>query len=99
MNQPKLANELIIAREKRGLSRKQAAGFLHPLGYTGTSALEEYERGRAYPPLETALALEIIYRQPIAFLWPQLYSRLREQIRTKENALRSGADEETQPNA
>lgn len=98
MNQPQ-PNELIIAREKRGLSRKQAAGFLHPLGYTGTSALEEYERGRAHPPLETALALEIIYRQPIAFLWPKLYSRLREQIRTREAEQCSGADEEAQPNA
>lgn len=84
MNHLKPTNALIIARHKRGLSRKQAAGFLRPLGYTGTSALEEYEWGRSHPPLKTALALEILYRQPVAYLWPELYTSLREQIRGLE---------------
>ena len=98
MTKPKEINDLIIARHERGLSRKQVSNFLRGLGYTGTSAIEEYERGRAHPPLLTALALEIIYRKPAAFLWPQQYQRLRSQIRALEAELPDGNTESMEVN-
>ena len=46
--------------------------------------LSLYENGRSYPPLETALKLEIIYRTPMAFLYYPVYASLRAMIRQTE---------------
>lgn len=81
MRKERVKNELTNVRHEHGLSRKEVSDLL---GYKGTSALAAYERGISQPPLKTLLALEIILRQPIAFLWPTLYRELREQIRAKE---------------
>jgi hypothetical protein len=44
------------------------------------------------PPLSTALRLEIIYRVPVAFLFPHMYDDLRIRIRDKEGRL-AGVDQ------
>lgn len=49
--------------------------------------LSRYELGRSFPPLPTALKLEIIYRVPVAFLFPSLYEALRNPIRNEETEL------------
>jgi transcriptional regulator with XRE-family HTH domain len=46
--------------------------------------ISRYERGKSLPPLSTALRLEIIYRVPVAFLFPDLYDQLRHLIRGEE---------------
>jgi transcriptional regulator with XRE-family HTH domain len=46
--------------------------------------LSRYERGHILPSLTTALGLEIVYRVPVAFLFPDLYEELRDQIRSRE---------------
>ena len=46
--------------------------------------LSRYENGRSFPPLLTALRLEIVYRVPVAFLYPDLYMAMREEIRNQE---------------
>lgn len=81
-------NQLTIARRQRGLGRKCAARLI---GHRSIWMLARYEAGRALPPLRTALKLEILFRRPVAFLWPDLYSELRQQIRKREDeANRSG---------
>ena len=49
--------------------------------------VSRYERGNSLPPLETALALEIILRVPVAFLFPNLYEQIRSRVRADEEVL------------
>ena len=48
--------------------------------------VSHYEHGRALPPLAVALSLEIIYRVPVAFLFPAMYDELKRQIRQQEES-------------
>ncbi len=84
MEKNKYQNELVLYRRRLNLSQKQVAALL---GHRDTSMLSRYENGRSLPPLLTALRLEIIYRAPVAFLYLQLYTGLREEVR-KQEALR-----------
>ena len=77
----KITNDLIVARRKRGLSRKQVASLL---GLQTTSTLIKYERGVHRPPLDTLLKLEILYRTPVAFLYSERYGELRRELRAVE---------------
>jgi transcriptional regulator with XRE-family HTH domain len=89
----KVINNLEHARRTRGLSRKQVASVLEVLGYRGTSALEEYELGRSWPPLRTALAISILYRSSITTLWSEPYRLVAEQIEAAEERLAGGTVE------
>jgi transcriptional regulator with XRE-family HTH domain len=62
-------------------SQKKVAGLL---GLKNVSVLSNYERGTTLPTIERALGLEIIYRVPVAFLFPGLYEELRGKIRDRE---------------
>ncbi len=64
-----------------GFSQKHVAGLL---GLRDTSMVSHYEHGRSYPPLPVALALEIVLRVPVAFLFPGLYDELKARIRDIE---------------
>jgi len=66
-------------------SQQVVAGLL---GHSNSIPLCRYERGRCMPSLATALRLEIIYRIPVAFLFPSLYHEMREEIRGQEESLR-----------
>jgi transcriptional regulator with XRE-family HTH domain len=68
-----------------GFSQSQVARLL---GQTDTSMVSHYEHGRALPPLPIALALEIVYRVPVAFLFPDMYDRIKGRIRQEEESLR-----------
>jgi DNA-binding XRE family transcriptional regulator len=81
----KFTNELSVARISRGLSRKAVAKVLD---YSRTTPLTHFEQGSRLPNLTRALQLEIIYRRPVAFLFPELYVSLRNEIRAKEAALK-----------
>ncbi len=63
------------------LSQKVVAGLL---GRKNSAMLSRYEKGRSFPPLATALQLEIIYRVPVAFLFPGMYDAMRDHIRSEE---------------
>jgi transcriptional regulator with XRE-family HTH domain len=67
-----------------GFSQKQVARLL---GQRDASMVSHYEHSRALPPLRVALSLEIIYRTPVAFLFPAMYNELKRQIRHEEEAL------------
>jgi transcriptional regulator with XRE-family HTH domain len=77
-------NDLVLYRRRMGFSQKEVARLL---GQRDTSMVSHYEHGRALPPLAVALGLEIIYRVPIAFLFPGMYDELRRRIRHDEESL------------
>ena len=77
-------NDLVLYRRRMGLSQRQVAQLL---GHSDASMVSHYEHGRALPPLAVALSLEIIYRAPVAFLFPQMYDGLRNRIRADEGML------------
>ena len=77
-------NSLVLYRRRMGFSQKQVARLL---GHRDTSMVSHYEHGRALPPLTAALALEIILRVPVAFLFPGMYDDLKHQIRKMEEEL------------
>jgi len=74
-------NDLVLYRKRMGLTQKEVARLL---GHRDTSMVSHYERGRALPPLPVALGLEIIYRTPVAFLFPGLHGELKARIRRDE---------------
>ena len=57
------------------------------LRHKDASTLSDYERGERLPSLVNALRLGIILRVPVEFLFPDLYDRLREDIRAEEEYL------------
>lgn len=74
-------NTLVLYRRRMNFSQRLVAQLL---GHRDTTMLSRYEHGRSLPPLATALRLEIIYRVPVAFLFPGLYKGMREEIRADE---------------
>ena len=76
-------NNLILYRKRMGFTQKRVALLL---GHRDTSMISHYESGRALPPLMVALRFELIYRVPVAFLFPALYGELKQQIRAKEQS-------------
>jgi transcriptional regulator with XRE-family HTH domain len=78
---PNATNHLVLYRKRQKLSQKAVAILL---GRRDSTMLSRYENGKSLPPLSTALRLEIIYRVPVAFLFPKMYENLRVQIRSKE---------------
>ena len=77
-------NSLILYRRRMGFTQRQVARLL---GRRDASMVSHYEHSRAMPPLLVALKLEIIYRTPVAFLFPAMYDDLKLDIRNKEAAL------------
>jgi DNA-binding transcriptional regulator YiaG len=88
-NQNQKQNQLVVYRKRLRLSQKAVARLL---GHISTAMISRYERGKSVPPLSTALRLEIIYRVPVAFLFPRMYDDLRIRIRDKEGRL-AGVDQ------
>ena len=79
-------NDLVLYRRRMGFTQKYVARLL---GHRDTSMVSHYEHSRVLPPLMTALSLEIIYRVPVAFLFPGMYDELKKRIRTQEESLRA----------
>jgi len=78
---------LILYRKRMGFSQKYVAQLL---GLKDTATLCHYERGYSMPSLTVALGLEIVFRVPVAFLFPRLYQELRAGIRKAEEIAASG---------
>jgi transcriptional regulator with XRE-family HTH domain len=77
-------NDLVLYRRRMGFTQRQVARLL---GQRDASMVSHYEHGRALPPLAVALSLEIIYRAPVAFLFPGMYDGLKKGIRAQEESL------------
>ncbi len=79
-------NDLWTYRKKMGFSQKRVASCA---GLRTGNSLSRYERGSKLPSLINALKLEIVYRTPVAFLFGKLYSKLRKDIRNREEKLKN----------
>jgi transcriptional regulator with XRE-family HTH domain len=77
-------NRLAHYRRRIGFSQRRVSDLL---GHKSHASLSLYEQGRAVPNLITALRLEIILRVPAAFLFPDLYDRLKVEIRSAEERM------------
>ena len=89
-------NRLWKYRTRMGFTQRQVAEIL---GYHSSADLSHYEHGRKVPSLVTALKLEVVYRVPVAFLFPELYHELKDQLRAREERLltRRRGDREKTP--
>lgn len=77
----KFPNRLWRQRRRVGLSQQRVAELV---GYHTSGEISRFERGERLPSLVMALKLEIVYHTPVAFLFPDLYLRLREGIQAKQ---------------
>ena len=77
-------NRLWKYRKRMDFTQSQVGEIL---GYHSPTDISHYEHGRKLPSLVTALKLEIAYRVPVAFLFPELYRELKEQLRAREERL------------
>jgi len=71
-------------RKKIGYSQKVVAKLL---GHKSTTHISDYERGKRLPSLKTALKLEIILCTPIAFLYHETYTQLKQDINHRREQL------------
>ena len=92
--QPRVGNCLWKYRKRMGFSQRQAAAVLP---YVSQPFLSRLERGVRLPSLITALKLEIVYRVPVAFLFPEHYRRLKATIRQKEEVVRTAGSKYETP--
>src|SRR3990172_194278 len=70
-------NKLWMARKKVGLGQKSVARLL---GHHCTSPISEYETGKLFPNLRTALKLSIIYQTPLPQLYASLYNEIEQEV-------------------
>ncbi len=81
-----IRNHLWKYRRRIGFSQEEVAAIL---GYLSATHISEFEHGRKLPSFLTALKFEIVYRVPVAFLFPDLYVRMRAVLREREERLRA----------
>ena len=90
-NLESIKNDLWTFRKKMGFSQK---GVAYLMRMKRTNDLSRYEHGKRFPNLKNALKLEIVYRTPVAFLFAELYRRLRDEIRRRQERLKKKEDKE-----
>jgi len=83
----KYPNNLVIYRQRIRFTQAQIAQLL---GHRDSKRVSNLELGRRLPSLQTSLRLAIIYRVPVDFLYSEMYSAQREQIRAREQSLKLG---------
>jgi transcriptional regulator with XRE-family HTH domain len=77
MKDRELENYLRSHRRKSGLSQRQLGQLL---GYDNEVQVSRHERFEAVPPLDSALGYHIVFRVPIAVLFPRIYEDVREAV-------------------
>jgi transcriptional regulator with XRE-family HTH domain len=76
----KLPHYLHIERRRAGFTQRDVAVLL---GIRSESKISRYERRRSLPPLQTALAYEVIFGRPVAQLFPGTYAAVRQLVRRR----------------
>jgi DNA-binding XRE family transcriptional regulator len=87
-----LANYVRVHRKKTGLSRRDLSLLL---GYVGEGQVPRHERLSSLPPLTVAVAYEIVFRVPIAELFPGLRGRVEQEIERRLDVLRAKLEQES----
>jgi transcriptional regulator with XRE-family HTH domain len=83
-------NMLWIARKQNGLAQKSVARLL---GHKTTSVISEYENGRLFPSLRTALKLAAIYNKPLAELYSPLCLEIDRELQATRPKTRPAEDQ------
>jgi transcriptional regulator with XRE-family HTH domain len=76
-NKNRIPNQLVLIRKRMNLSQKRVARMI---GLRDATTLSRYERGRASPPLRTALKLGAFYDMSLSEIFHELTRRARMQI-------------------
>lgn len=84
MSSQKLPSYLRTYRRRAGLSQDEVA---YLLGTRDGSKACRYERWRRTPPLETALAYEVIFQTPARELFAGVFEQVERQVKTRARAL------------
>jgi transcriptional regulator with XRE-family HTH domain len=82
-----LENYLHAHRKKAGLSQREV-GIL--LGYADEGAVSRHEQSKTLPPLLSAIGYEIVFKKPIAELFPGIREAMEKRI--EEQLLRFEED-------
>lgn len=77
---PEMASRVRVHRRKSGLSQTELAAILGTLGPVGIS---RHERSATLPKFLVAVGYEIVFRAPIADLFPGVYETLRLEIESR----------------
>src|SRR5437764_724537 len=85
----KLENRIRVARKRSNLEHKQIA---YLLGHKSSDQISRFENDGRLPLLPNALKLEIILDMPLRWLFPELYERLRAEIKARAENNRSVKD-------
>jgi transcriptional regulator with XRE-family HTH domain len=80
MKERELGNYLRSHRRKSGLSQRQLGELL---GYVNEVQVSRHEKSEAVPPLGRVLGYHIVFRVPIAALFPRIYEDVREAVETR----------------
>jgi DNA-binding XRE family transcriptional regulator len=83
----KFKNALVLYRRRMGFSQRKVAALL---GHRDATTLCLYEQGTILPALTGALALGVILRVPVEFLFPRMYDDIKARIRQQEEEAQSG---------
>jgi DNA-binding XRE family transcriptional regulator len=65
----KVRNNLAVARMRKRLSRRRVSRLIG----SSIHAVTAYEQGRCCPRLPVALKFELLYGEPLIYLWPNLF--------------------------
>jgi len=91
MSSPRLPNYLKANRKRLALSQDEVA-FL--LGTQSGAKISRYERFARVPSLETALALEAIFKRSVSELFDGMYQRLERDVIKRAKILSHRKDSE-----
>jgi len=85
-----LSNYIRVHRKKSGLNQHELSMLL---GYIGDGQVARHERSLSLPTLTTALAYEVIFRVPVADLFPATRERAQQDIDERIQALKGALEQ------
>ena len=80
MQQPRNANHLRTFRKRSGLSQDEIAEIV---GWRGGQALSSHEWGEYELSLRKALALEVLFREPLSRLFPEVHNAVERETESQ----------------
>jgi len=88
----RLSNYLRAYRKRAGLTQRDVALLL---GNSDGAQLSRYEKQHRIPPLETAIAFEVIYKAPVAELFAGLHDSVAAAVRKRTHEFALKCQEES----
>jgi len=83
------SNYLKAHRKRSGLSQRDVGKLL---GYRDPGQISRHERAMSVPPLEAALAYEMIFRTPVAAIFSDMRETIARDIEPKLREMKTGLE-------